>query len=151
MNIRKLIKSAALTLAVTTLSAFSLAGYATAAENISLETILETSELFSNRDLKQEAELEEAVYVTLTDGDELRITEAGVYVLSGTASEAAIYVEAGDDDKVQLVLDGLTIENESSPCIYVLNADKVFVTTSADSAHSTLDSTVKYRRARNPV
>ena len=39
-----------------------------------------------------------------------------------------IIVEAGDEDKVQLVLDGVSISNKDFPCIYVKNADKVFVT-----------------------
>ena len=38
-------------------------------------------------------------------------------------------MEAGDEDKVQLVLDGVTMTNDSTPCIYVKSADKVFVTT----------------------
>ena len=42
---------------------------------------------------------------------------------------ASIIVNAGDEDKVQIVLDGVSITNESTPCIYVKSADKVFVTT----------------------
>ncbi|MBR7037073.1 carbohydrate-binding domain-containing protein [bacterium] len=38
-------------------------------------------------------------------------------------------MEAGDQDKVQIVLDGVIITNTDSPCIYVKTADKVFVTT----------------------
>lgn len=37
-------------------------------------------------------------------------------------------------DKVQLVLDGVSIVNTDMPCIYVESADKVFVTTTADSS-----------------
>ena len=37
--------------------------------------------------------------------------------------------QAGDEDKVQIVLDSATISNESRPAIYVKSADKVFVTT----------------------
>ena len=50
-------------------------------------------------------------------------------MISGSASEASVIVEAGDDDKVQLVLNGVTVNNSSSPAIYVKNANKVFVTT----------------------
>ena len=88
---------------------------------------------FSSRDLKQEADLAEAIGLTVTDGQSLTINTAGVYVLSGKASEVTVYVEAGDEDKVQLVLDGLEITNEETPCIYVKSADKVFVTTAASS------------------
>ena len=100
---------------------------------------LEASELFTDRDLEQSPDLSEAVYETVEDGQTLTITEAGVYVISGTAKEAQILVEAAEDAKVQLVLDGVNITNTGSPCIYVksadfpaiyvLSADKVFVTT----------------------
>ena len=87
------------------------------------------AEEFSDRDLTQEADLTEAVSYTISDGDLIQITEAGVYVISGTAEDAAVLVDAGDDDKVQIVLDGVTVTNQSIPAIYVRNADKVFVTT----------------------
>ena len=96
-------------------------------------SIVDASSLFSNRDLSQTADLSSATYVTVTDGTDVHITEEGVYVFSGTAENVTIYVEADSEDKIQLVLDGLTITNEDFPCIYVTNADKVFVTTSADS------------------
>ena len=50
-------------------------------------------------------------------------------MISGTASNASVVVEAGDEDKVQIVLDGVSITNDSIPCIYIKSADKVFVTT----------------------
>ena len=37
---------------------------------------------------------------------------------------------------VQIVLDGVEITNDSSPAIYVVNADKTFVTTTSDSSNS---------------
>lgn len=55
-------------------------------------------------------------------------------MLQGQASEATITVDASDEAKIQLVLDGLSITNSDFPCIYVKSADKVFVTTSADSS-----------------
>ena len=97
---------------------------------------LDSADLFSDRDLKQEADLSEAVSETLTDGQTLEITAAGVYVLSGSAKNASVTVEAGDEDKVQLVLDGLNVTNDSVPVIYVKNADKVFVTTAQGSENS---------------
>ena len=100
-------------------------------------TAAEESELFSERDLAQTADLREAKAVTLSDGETAVITEAGVYVLSGSAKEAQIVVEAGDEDKVQLVLDGLSIVNTDKPCILVENADKVFLT-SAEGSENTL-------------
>jgi hypothetical protein len=91
------------------------------------------SDMFTERDLTQTADLSDAVYYTVSDGEDIHITGEGVYVLSGTASDVTVYVEAGSEDKVQIVLDGVSITNTDFPCIYVKSGDKVFVTTSADS------------------
>ena len=99
-------------------------------------TVLDASELFSDRDLKQTADLSDAVYYTVSDGTDIHIAEEGVYVLTGTAKNVTIYVEADTEAKVQLVLDGLNLTNADFPCIYVTEADKVFVTTSSNSSLS---------------
>lgn len=98
--------------------------------------IYTADEQFTDRDLEQTANLSEAVYYSVSTGQDITITSAGVYVLSGEASNVTVYVEAGKDDKVQLVLDGVSVTNESFPVIYVKSADKVFITTSADSTLS---------------
>ena len=90
---------------------------------------LDTSDLFSSRDLEQTADLTGAENITVSDGETYTVSKEGVYVVTGSASNAQIVVSAGDEDKVQLVLDSVSITNESTPCIYVQNADKVFVTT----------------------
>ncbi|MBQ6583490.1 MAG: carbohydrate-binding domain-containing protein [Mogibacterium sp.] len=93
------------------------------------------SGLFTERDLTQTADLSEAVSYTVSDGEDIHITEEGVYVLSGTASEVTVYVEADSsaDAKIQLVLDGLNITNSSFPCIYVKEADKVWITSAGEN------------------
>ena len=72
----------------------------------------------------------------MSSSEDIHIDAAGVYVLGGSASNVTVYVEAGDEDKVQLVSDGVEITNDDFPCIYVKSADKVIITTSADSALS---------------
>jgi len=99
--------------------------------NVSANGAINAQDLFTDRDLTQTADLSEAVYYTLSSGEDITISTAGVYVLSGSASEVTITVDAEDNDKVQLVLDGVSITNTDSPCIYVKCADKVFVTTTA--------------------
>ena len=99
-------------------------------------TLLDTSDLFSNRDLTQEADLTDATYITVVSGQDVTITEEGVYVLSGTATDVTIYVEAAEDAKVQLVLDGLKVTNTDMPVIYALTADKLFVTTAEGSSNT---------------
>lgn len=96
-------------------------------------TSLSASDLFSDRDLEQTADLTGATTLTLTSGNDVTISDEGVYILSGLVTDVTIIVEAPDDAKVQLVLDGVSIINDDSPAIYVKNADKVFVTTTGDS------------------
>ena len=102
---------------------------------------LDTSDLFSDRDLEQTADLTGATKVTLSDGETVSIKTEGVYVISGTAQNAQIVVNAGDEDKVQLVLDGVSMTNDSTPCIYVQSADKVFVTTTDSDSSLTVTGT----------
>jgi len=78
--------------------------------------------------LKQTADTSEAEKITLENGKDVTVTKEGVYLLSGEATDVTVFVEA-DDAKVQLVFDGVSITNNTEPCIYVKSADKVFVTT----------------------
>ena len=104
---------------------------------------LDASAQFSSRDLEQTADTSGASKITLRSGESVTIDSEGVYVLSGTATNATIIVDAPDTDKVQLVLDGVSITNDDFPAIYVKSADKVFVTTTA--AANTLSVTGTFR------
>ena len=101
--------------------------------NSSGQSLIDVSNLFSTRDKEQTADLKGAVTYTLEDNKNIEITEAGTYVIKGNASNSTIQVEVGDEDKVQIVLDGVTIENDNLPCIYLVNADKLFITTAENS------------------
>ncbi len=103
-------------------------------------TLLDVSDQFSNRDLTQTADLTGATRITVVTGQDVTITEEGIYVISGSATDVTITIEAPDDAKVQLVLDGLAVTNTDMPVIYALTADKVFVTTLAGTT-STLQVT----------
>ena len=94
-------------------------------------TEMDASELFSNRDLEQSADLTLAIPVTLESGRDLTLNAEGVYLVSGSSENVTIVVDAAEDAKIQIVLDGVTITNDDSPAIYVKAADKVFVTTTA--------------------
>ncbi|MBR2527079.1 MAG: carbohydrate-binding domain-containing protein [Blautia sp.] len=98
------------------------------------ESYLNEEEIFTDRDLAQTADLSEAQSITVTDGEDIHITKEGVYVINGAAQNVTVYIEAGDEDKVQLVLDNVTIANADFPCIYVKSADKVFLTMASDSS-----------------
>ena len=92
-------------------------------------SLLDVSELFTDRDLKQSADLTDAKYVELKSSEDVMIVEEGVYVLSGAVENVTVTVQADNEAKVQIVLDGVSIENEDSPAICVKSADKVFITT----------------------
>ena len=103
--------------------------------NVTADGMIDATDMFTERDMTQTADLSEAEYLELKEGEDINISAAGVYVVSGSASNVTIFVEAGDEDKVQIVLDGASISNETAPAIYVKSADKVFVTTT-DSDNS---------------
>ncbi len=95
----------------------------------------DSEDIFTDRDMEQEADLTDATYMTVADGEDITITEEGIYVISGEAAEVTITVEA-DEAKVQIVLDGVTITNTDALAIYVKSADKVFITTTEGSENN---------------
>lgn len=74
-------------------------------------------------------------------GNTVTISSAGAYLLSGELSDGQIVVDAAESDKIQLVLDGVTICRKDHAALYVKQADKVFVTLAPDSANSLSDKT----------
>ena len=107
------------------------------------DALVDATELFTERDLTQGADTSEATTYTVENGQDIEITEEGVYIISGTAEDATITVNAEDSDKVQLVLDNVSITNEGEAAIYVKSADKVFVTL-ADGSTNTLTTTGEF-------
>lgn len=103
--------------------------------------IIDTSSILTTRDLEQTADLSNAKNIELANNKDISITEEGVYLISGTATDSSIIVEAPDNAKIQLVLDGVNITNKSAPAIYVIEADKVFITTTdSDSSMNVTSS-----------
>lgn len=89
--------------------------------------------IFTERDLEQTYDESSAEKITLSGSEDVKITKAGVYVLSGSLENATVVVNVKDDEKVQLVLNDVTITNENKSAILVVNADNVFLTTGKDS------------------
>ena len=107
-------------------------------------TEIDTSEMFSERDKEVGYEEAESTVILLADNgsscesDAVSITEntvtikdEGTYILSGSLSNGMVIVEAEDTDKIQLVLNGVSISNTQSAALYIRSADKVFVTTAS--------------------
>ena len=98
------------------------------------------NDMFTERDLS--GEYSDCIDITLSgttascadssvsiSGSTVTITAKGTYRLSGTLSDGQIVVNAPDTDKVQLVLDNAEITKNTGAALYVIQADKVFVTT----------------------
>ena len=81
------------------------------------------------------------------DGSTVTISADGTYVVSGTLADGQVVVNLpGDDDKAQIVLDGVTIHNEDGPAIQIDQADKVFLTL-ADGSTNVLSDGASYALA----
>ena len=78
------------------------------------------------------------------------ISREGCYILRGELADGQIIVDAGDSDKVQLVLDGVSISCSDSSPILVRNADKVKVTLAAGSENTLADSATYAEDDDNP-
>ncbi len=93
--------------------------------------------MFTNRDIDATYNLAEATEITLT-GDSILIDKEGVYIVSGTLADGQIVIDVDKDtEKVQLVLDSVEINCNTSAPIYIKSADKVFVTL-AEGSENTL-------------
>lgn len=109
--------------------------------------VVNTSDLFTDRDFK--TGYEKGAAITLNgntascDSDAVRIsggtvtiTDEGTYVLSGKLDDGMIVVNADKTNKVQLVLNGVSISSADCAPIYIYQADKVFLTLAENTENS---------------
>lgn len=114
---------------------------------------------YSDRDLDASYDESSATAIALSDEgvsiagsgvsvqDGLTVIEsAGTYVVSGSLSDGAIQVAAGEQDKVRLVFDGVDIHCEDGPAVSVLSADTCFITL-ADASSNSLSDGASYTLA----
>lgn len=120
--------------------------------NVDTEKFGTDDEMFTERDKRTSYNEKECVSIELngtsvtansdsvkiSDGT-VTITEEATYIISGTLENGMIIVDAEDTDKLQIVLNGTNITNKTSAALYILEADKVFVTL-ADGTENTLIS-----------
>lgn len=110
---------------------------------------LSSDDMFTDRDKEIGYSEEDSVKIELSDGastcdsdtvvidgDKITITGEGTYIVGGYLSDGQLVVEAGEKDKLQIVLDGVEISCSASAALYVKQADKVFVTTTNGSENS---------------
>lgn len=118
----------------------------------SAEPVQADSDMFTNRDYEVGYDESTGVLIQLNgssiscnsddvviSGTTATITDEGTYIISGTLDDGMIVVNAEDSDKPQLVFDGVTIHSETSAPLYIIEADKVFVTL-ADGTENTLSN-----------
>ena len=110
------------------------------------------TDVFTERDYKTDYDESGSVLIQLNgstatatsdsvriSGTTITITEEAVYRISGTLDDGMMIVNAPDTAKLQLVFDGVSIHSETSAPLYILEADKVFVTL-ADGTENTLSN-----------
>lgn len=76
------------------------------------------------------------------NGGEVTIKSEGTYIVSGNCNDGSIVIDAGDNDKIQLVFNGLNLTSTQS-AVVVKNADKVFITL-ADGSENTISDGSSY-------
>ena len=153
LNIRPANKriAAVLVAAVMTVSAAGLSGCAqnettASAANISYYTnskAIDIDDMFTDRDLSGSYDETNVSWIKLGKEKVVKITQEGTYIVSGTLKDGQILVDAPEDAKVQIVLDGAKITNDDSAAILVKSANKVFVTT-AEGSENTLTVSGKF-------
>jgi hypothetical protein len=82
-------------------------------------------------------------FITVSDDCTVTISREGTYILSGELTDGMVVVEVDKSDKVQLVLDGVTITKSGCAAIYIKTADKVFLTL-AEGSENSLTSTGEF-------
>lgn len=107
------------------------------------------ADLFTDRDMDISYDKDSCTLITLDDKNSscdsdavkisettVTITKEGNYILSGTLSDGMVIVDIDKSDKVQLILDGASVSSSSSSALYIKQAEKVFLTTAANSKNT---------------
>lgn len=115
-------------------------------------SLTEASDAFSSRDYEGTYDTANSIAIRLNGssaacssdtvqitGSTVTITDKGTYVLSGSLDDGMVVINAEKEDKIQLVLDGASIHSDTSAALYVLQADKVFLTL-AEGSENTLSN-----------
>ncbi len=108
------------------------------------------ADMFTERDNKTDYDESKAVTIKLNggaatsssnsvkiSGSKITITEEATYIVSGELTDGMLVVDAPDTAKLQIVLNGANITSKTSAALYILEADKVFITL-ADGTTNTL-------------
>lgn len=107
------------------------------------------ADMFTERDNKTDYDEAKAVTIKLNgttatassnivkiSGSKITITEEATYVVSGELTDGMLIVNAPDTAKLQIVLNGANITSKTSAALYILEADKVFLTLAEGTANT---------------
>lgn len=107
---------------------------------------------YSKRDMDASFDESSATKITLSgdsasvsgsgaaaEGSTVTISTAGTYIVSGNLTDGSITVTTSENDKVQIVLNGVKIACSSGPAIDVQSADKCFITLAEGTQNSLSD------------
>lgn len=99
------------------------------------------ADMFTDRDLRTDYDSSKAVTIELNgssakassnsvkiSGSTVTITEEATYLISGELTDGMIVVNAADTAKLQLIFNGVKVTSKTSAALYIIEADKVFVT-----------------------
>lgn len=142
--------SAAETPAETAAPQESAAPSADAADDAAADFTPQTdADMFTDRDTRATYDEESAVRIELNgssisassdsvqiNGTTAILTEEATYIVSGTLDDGMLVVDADEAAKLQIVLDNASITSSTSAALYVLEADKVFVTLAEGSQNA---------------
>ncbi len=116
---------------------------------MTVPTEIVVSDMFSDRDRDTYYDESRGVLIELSgnsascesasvdiSGSTVTITDEGTYIISGSLDDGMVVVNADKKDKLQLVLKDASINCDTSAPIYVLQADKVFITLAEDSENT---------------
>lgn len=76
------------------------------------------------------------------ENNKITITSAGTYSIKGTLADGQIIVNAGDEDKVYIILNGVNITCSNSTPIYVKNAKKTIISLADNTENHVKDGEI---------
>ena len=98
-----------------------------------------SAELLSIKEEDKDATYTTTTNLVAVDNNDIYITEAGTYTLTGTLENTSVIINVDKDEEVQLVLDNVTINSNDFAAIYVVEADKVTITLADGSVNTLTD------------
>lgn len=125
----------------------------TAADPVDVDFSQTDENMFTDRDMKADYDENDSIFIQLNgssatassnsvniSGSTVTITQEATYIISGSLDNGMLIVNAPDTAKLQLVLNGVNITDKTSAALYILEADKVFVTLAEGTTNTLTNS-----------